>query len=371
MIGQTASTPPRTWILMSPYSGDNTQLLALAGALGYHFEVKRLAFRRAEWLPRILLGATLMTLDRAHSSALAPPYPELIIGAGRRTEAVAFYIRKKLNPSVRLVYLGSPWARLDQFDLVITTPQYRLPRLPNVVHNTLPLHDVGTDRLALAAKQWEPALMHLPKPRIAVLVGGRSGPYLFDESAAARLGQEASARARMLGAVILLTTSARTSPNAARALVQNISVPFYCHEWKQDETANPYHAFLALADEVIVTADSISMITEACATGKPTYLFDTEEGPRAMRAEEGVSSQRGSLPPVHWKGGDISSTAWRLGLNFGPDWWTRDIRIVHREVVERGWAAWLGTDTPCPRSSNSGQDMKNAVSRIRSLMGMP
>ncbi|MBI2717633.1 MAG: mitochondrial fission ELM1 family protein [Rhizobiales bacterium] len=364
------TSPPRIWLLMSHRTGDNTQLLALAEALGLPFHEKRLAYRPAEWLPRILLGATLIGLDQANSTPLDPPYPDLIIGAGRRTEAVALWIRRHLNPAARLVYLGTPWARLDRFDLVITTPQYRLPVLPNVLHNTLPLHNVWPERLAAAARQWQPTFAGLPKPWTAVLAGGDSGPYRFGPEAAARLAREASDRARSRDGSLLVTTSARTSPAATHALFDGLTAPAHCHRWQPDQPANPFHAYLAMADEIIVTADSISMITEACATGKPTHLFDIESGRRSMRAEESAARKGSRLPPPHWKGANFTSTLWRLGLIFGPDWWTRDIRIVHRELIASGRAAWLGNAVRYPGLADPAQDMGRAVARVRDLMGI-
>jgi mitochondrial fission protein ELM1 len=369
-VKEQASTTPRIWVLMSPHSGDNTQLRALTAALALPVEEKQVAFRPFEWLPRIMLGATNITIDRARSAPLDPPYPDLIIGAGRRTEAVAFWIRRHLNPAVRLVYVGMPWARLDQFDLVITTPQYRLPALPNVLHNALPLHEVSRERLAAAANQWEPVLAGLPKPRIAVLVGGRSGPYTFEPDAAARLARAASDKARKLGGSLLVTTSARTSEAAAQTLFAKLDVPFHGHPWQAGQKTNPFHAYLALADEIIVTADSISMITEACATGKPTYLFDTEEGVRAMRAEDARREAGSRLPPPHWRGADLSSTLWRIGLAFGPDWWTRDIRIIHRTLTANRRVAWLGEPPPQPGTADPAQDIRRAVARVRALIDL-
>jgi hypothetical protein len=263
-----------------------------------------------------------------------------------------------------------PWARLDQFDLVITTPQYRLPVLPNVLHNALPLHDIGAERLAAAANQWEPVLAALPKPRIAVLVGGRSGPYSFGPDAAARLARAASDKARKLGGSLLVTTSARTSEAAAQALFTGLDVPFHSHQWQAGQKTNPFHAYLALADEIIVTADSISMITEACATGKPTYLFDIEEGLRAMRAEEAKARPGARLPPPHWKGADLSTTLWRIGLRFGPDWWTRDIRIVHQALTASRRVAWLGEPLPQSGTLDPAQDMRRALARVRAFIDL-
>jgi uncharacterized protein len=168
-----------------------------------------------------------------------------------------------------------------------------------------------------------------------------------------------------------VTTSARTPQAAAQALFAELDMPFHAHRWQAVESANPFHAYLALADEIVVTADSISMITEACATGKPTYLFDTEERLRSMRAEETQAETGSRLPPPHWKGADLSSTLWRIGLKFGPDWWTRDIRIVHRALTASGRVAWLGEPPAQAAAADPMQDMRRAVARVRSLMDLP
>jgi mitochondrial fission protein ELM1 len=349
-------------VLASPHAGDNTQLLALARALGIPFEVKRFRYRRWQTPTRLLLGATRAGLDPRASSPLDPPWPDLVIGAGRATEAIAFWIRSRANPLVRLVYLGTPWAALDRFDLVITTPQYRLPESPNVLHNVLPLHDVGrrAEETAPEVAAWRRRLAHLPRPWTAVLVGGRSGPYEFRESDGTRLAALARERAARDGGALLVTTSARTRPEAANALARGLTAPAFLHRWQPGQMDNPYRAFLSLADAFIVTADSISMIAEACATGKPVALFDTEEDRRAMRA-----------PRLHWRGRSLATTGFRLGMALGPARWTRDIRIVHRRLLAEGRVSWLG-DPPAPHPPELRDgDLDRAVARVRTLFVAP
>jgi len=356
--------PSRVWVLASPHAGDNTQLLALARALGMPFEVKRLRYRLWQTPARLILGATRAGLDMQASSPLDPPWPDLIIGAGRATEAIAFWIRKHANPHVKLVYLGTPWAALDRFDLVITTPQYRLPRAPNVLHNDLPLHDIGhsTEKTAIEVSAWQDRLAHLPRPWTAVLVGGRSGPYEFREPAGRRLAALASERAASEKGALLVTTSKRTRPETARALASSIAAPAFVHLWQPGQAENPYRAFLSLADAFIVTADSISMIAEACATTRPVALFDTEEDRRSMRAEEGR---------LHWRGTSLATTGFRIGMAFGPAWWTRDIRIVHRRLLAAGRVSWLG-DQPAPHHPGPPHwDLDRAVARVTALFAAP
>jgi mitochondrial fission protein ELM1 len=365
-----AAMPPRTWVLASHHAGDNTQLLALADNLGWPAEIKRCVYRSYQTLARLVLGATLIGLDRRRSSPIASPYPDLIIGAGRPTEAIALWVRRHGNPAVRLVYLGTPWASLDSFDLVITTPQYRLPVRPNVLHNALPLHCIVPSNVAAAALAWRPRLNHLPRPWIVVLVGGASGPYTFDSTAAARLARQASALAETCGGSLLVTTSARTSSPAADTLAATISAPSYFFWWTPESAENPLEAYLALGDKFIVTADSISMIAEACTTGKPVMLYDIERDRQSMRAEEHLPPIGDRLPAPYWRGRDLATTGFRLAMRYGPPPWSRDLRIVHRRLIESGLVSWLGDPPPLPRPAPQSHDMSRAVARIHGLFGL-
>ncbi|HZC14458.1 MAG TPA: ELM1/GtrOC1 family putative glycosyltransferase, partial [Thermoleophilaceae bacterium] len=278
------SSPPRVWVLTCHREGDNAQMIGLAEALGWPYEVKRIAYHRFELLPNLLFPVSLAGMDKRRSSPLAPPWPDLIIFAFRANENIARWIRRQSGGRSRYVLVGRPWSPHDEFDLIVTTPQLRQPARPNILHNRLPLHRVTPQRLAEAAAVLEPRLAHLPRPYISVLVGGGSGPYVFDRRAAARLGREASAMARRTGGSLLVTTSARTPRAAADALWDAIEdVPAHTYRWSPGDPDNPYFGFVAVADRHIVTGESISMITEACATGKPVYMLDFGGGPVPMR----------------------------------------------------------------------------------------
>lgn len=360
-------TAPQVWILRSPHSGDNTQLRALEGALGWPAEVKHLAYRGREGVLRLLSLPTLAGVDLQRSSPLAPPWPELVIASGRGAEAVSFWLQRQ-NPKLRIVFVGTPWSALDRFDLVIATPQYRVPQAPNVLSIPLPLHDVTLDRAAAEARRWEGRLQHLPRPFTAVLVGGSSGPYCFTPEAARRLGQAVSERVRARGGALLITTSARTGEAPANALAAALTVPHVLHRWQEGAADNPFHAFLGLADEIVVTADSVSMLAEAAATAKPLFLFDIEGGRHAMRAEEGDGSE--TLAPIGWRGRTLEATLFRLMLNHLPWRFSRDLRIVHRQLIASGRARWLGEETGSPGGAPEADGLRQAVLRIHQLFGL-
>lgn len=335
----------------------NSQILGLAEALGRPFERKRLAYKPgwSGWWPAYLQRTTLAGLNVEGSDRLASPWPDLVLTAGRRHEPVCRWIRRSSGGKTRSVFLGRTWADSRHFDLVVTTPQYRLPPAPNVLENPTTLHRVTAGRLRRAAELWRPQLGGLPRPRVAVLAGGSSGPFPFGPIAAERLGREAAEAAG--DGSLLVTTSARTSGAAAEALRKSLPPSVFFYRYRPDDDDNPYFGLLALADAVVVTGDSIAMVSEALATGKPVLLFDTGTGRRSMRGD------------VDGEGNDVElgSDVFRLLMGVGARRMTRDITLVHRQLTASGQAAWLGD--PWPRGATvDSAVVDRTVRRVLSLV---
>jgi uncharacterized protein len=362
--------PPRVWVLTCHREGDNAQMIGLAEALGWPFEIKRIVHRKLELLPNLVLPETLAGMDRRRSSPLTPPWPDLVIFAFRANENIARWIRRRSGGRTRYVLIGRPWSPLPEFDLIVTTPQLRLPERPNILHNVLPLHRVNAQRLPEAAATWAPRFADLPRPRIAVLVGGSSGPYVFDRRAAERLAREASALARGTGGSLLVTTSARTSTAAAGALRAAIQAPGYSYRWSKEATDNPYFGILAVADAIIVTGESISMITEACATGKPVFMFDFGGGPVPMRLPRPEQRSQRWFP--RWWDWHLQTWIYALYMRLprGRLNRTRDLRLVHKTILASGRARWLGDEAEVSSSAADWLDMERAVARVQTLVNI-
>ena len=344
---------PVVWLIDAYRAGERGQVRALADALGWSCETKQLVYRKAEVLAHVLGQTTLRGLSKESAASLTPPWPDLIISCGVRNEPVCRWIRQQSAGQSRYVHLGRPWGELDSFDLVITTPQYRVPDHPNVVNNQLTLHGVDPQRLDAATEEWTAQFSHLPRPLIGVLAGGDSGPFTFGPKAAQRLAREASARARACGGSLLVSTSSRTHSAAAAALEAGIDVPNYFYEWRPGDRTNPYLGILSLADEVIVTADSIAMLSEVVATGKPLQMFDLG----GMRAT--VDLRRDFR---------LGGLLYDLLLRWFWQPLSRDITLVHRGLVDSGRAVWLG-DAPAVSEKSRQTDMQRAVAAIGELLG--
>ena len=369
------ASPPLVWLLMGNRTGDNSQVLGLGEALGWPLVEKHFIYTSHEKLVNLPFGAHLLGVVKRRSSAIEAPWPDLVISAGRKNEPIARFIRAKAKQDadkrVRLIHVGRPWAKPSTWDLVITTPQYRLPRDPNILHNETPLHRVTRARLDAAAPAWEARVAHLPRPRIAVLAGGNSGPYPFNRDSGTRLAAQLEALVREVGGSLLVTTSARTLVETTQALFDGIQSPSLLYRWKKNDPDNPFFAFLGLADRVVVTADSVSMMTEACATGRPVYLYDTGEGRTSMKRNpwldgEDEPESTAKRPLDRWH---LKAWIYRSTMRLGPQRLTRDIRIVQQLLVDSDRAVWLGDGHPktLPRPLD---DMPRAVARVRGLFAL-
>ncbi|HKA16151.1 MAG TPA: ELM1/GtrOC1 family putative glycosyltransferase, partial [Myxococcota bacterium] len=188
--------------------------------------------------------------------------------------------------------------------------------------------------------------------------------YPFNASSGARLGREASELAARRSGSLMVTTSARTPPETADALFGAVSGPAYFYRWTPDAASNPYYGLLGLADEIVVTADSISMMTEACATGKRVHLYDTGLGRYGMR--------EALFPPPEpfWRRFDrphLKAFVYRQTMRVGPTRLTRDIRIIQHDLLASGRVSWLGEELSS-REVPPLEDVSRAVARVRLLM---
>lgn len=362
-VDQTGSSPsPQVWLLTPTGAGDNNQLLALAEALGWPYETKQLAYRADRPLTKLiskrLFLVTRSGIDRRRSSALAPPWPDLVISAGRHSEPVARWIRRQSGGRSRLVHLGRSWAPLRAFDLIITTPQFDLPARANILKNDLPLHRVTPARLQVAAERWAPRLEYLKRPYTAVLVGGDSGSFVLTPDKARRMGRLVNRLAMASAGSVLITDSARTPADCFDTLCRELTVPTHRYRWADGDPDNPYLGYLALADRLVVTGESVSMLSEASATGKPLFIFDIDNATREDAAGAPAMLFRS---PGRW-----------LAKRIRPRRTRRHIGKVQQRLVASGRARWLEE----PLTDNEGvtavqhsqRDVQRAVARIRELL---
>ncbi len=284
--------PPLVWLLLGERMGDNQQVLALGKMLGWPYVAKQLRWDHdCDIAPREQ-GASLIGLDIEHSDRLAPPWPDIIVAVGQRSVPASRWIVKQTGGQTINIRLGRPRIEFAAFDLIITTPQYGLPAAPNLRELLLPLSLRDDEKVALASALWQPRLADLPRPWTAVLIGGPTQSLRLDGAIAGTMVAALEAYRRTSGGSLLVTTSPRTPDDVPAILAEGLREPRFFFRWQAD-VENPYLALLALADTIVVTNDSISMIAEAVNFGKPVYLYELPWLRR--RSKPGLANSIGRL----------------------------------------------------------------------------
>lgn len=299
------------WVLLGSRHGDNQQLLAIAQTLGLPYRAIQLRFNAASTLGPVLLGATRLSWTNRSAEPLEAPWPRAVLAAGRRSVPAARWIRRQSGGRTRLVHINRPWAPLSWFDLVISTPQYALPQRDNVLVNRMPFVPCGPPAAGDLPASLRQHAAALPRPWTLVMVGGNSRPYVFDDSAAARLAQRVNEAVRGSGGSAWVLASPRTPAAAMERIERALAIPARVVRWGEGE--NPYPALRATADRFLVTADSAAMLTEALLSGRPVLPF-----PLPLR------------PDWRWR----VVAAWRSAAERAPaSWLARSFNALH----ELGW----------------------------------
>lgn len=268
-------TSPRTaWIISDGKQGHLAPMLAVAEALGVDYEIKT--------VPKIgVVGRLVLALrslmraryDNGADFSPAPPYPDLCMASGRRTVPFLHNI-KRVEPGLFCVYFMNPRTRRCGADLIVAQRHDGLEGDGIFQVATVP-HRFSEAMLDRRRRSPKAQLAALPRPRIAVLIGGDSRHHRFSRKDI-RVFAGALAELAATGAGLMMTTSRRT-PASLTAAVGRIAANTGSYLW-DGLGDNPLADILALADEVIVTGDSVNMIGEAAATGRPVHIFKPSGG---------------------------------------------------------------------------------------------
>jgi mitochondrial fission protein ELM1 len=277
--------------------GNVNQALGLAEALGEPFLVKTVGYGQLARLPNWLLPKNLAGLTAATRETLSPPWPDLVIGAGRRTARVGRWIKQQ-HPSVTLVQLMWPGSA-EAFDLIAVPEHDRVPDHPVLMRTLGPPHRLTEDILEQSAAAIADRIATLPRPYVTCLVGGTSKHVTFTPDDARSLIAGAQELAAKRGGSLLVTTSRRTGQACADSIAEALDgVPHWLHRW-EPEGENPYLGMLGSADAVVVSADSASMCTEACAAGRPVFLHEPKAGaPEKFEVLHRRFAEYGCLRPL-------------------------------------------------------------------------
>jgi hypothetical protein len=365
----TGTTEPRVWVVLGDKPGDNAQVRAIEQALPWACVHKHIQVHDPFILGKPKVGPTLYHIDRERSDPLEPPWPDLILTSGRRPANVALWIREQSGGQTRIVLVGKPSTMPDDYDLVIYSAENQFPPLPNLQAISLPLMRVDEAEIATAAVEWEPRLRELPRPLIAFLVGGPTGPFVFNRPTTRRLLDCIQRVIDETGGTPYITTSRRTPPGVTAALRTGLPKGGQLYAWSADAAENPYRGLLGLADGFVVTGDSMSMMVEVIRLRKPLVIF-----PLAVSSLGALDQFRRAFTRWLFKPGSSGLTGRMRQTLAGMLYHlhivtqTRDFVAFHDMLVDKGLAAYANDTLLGPSCAQVPDDLGLAVQRIMALM---
>lgn len=255
----------KVWIITEGIAGTENQCIGVAEALGVRPVVKRVTLRE----PWKSLSPTL-GLEQwwTFKPELYGPWPDILITSGRKSIAAARYIKELSRGKTFTAHIQDPRISPAHFDLV-AVPFHDDLEGDNVI-TTIAAPNRVTEEKLIEGRRAFPALAKIKAPVLTVLVGGDSKTHTFTKDRA-----DALMSALQACKAHLLITMSRRTPKAVQEQFRSALTGPKITFW-DGQAPNPYFAYLAKADAILVTSDSASMISEAATTGKPVYKFDLE-----------------------------------------------------------------------------------------------
>ena len=268
------------WVVTDGKAGMEIQCRGLAEAMGFHPEVKRVSIAKPwRWLTPGMVRNPLATLG-PKGDRLAPPWPDLWIASGRQTVALTRDLRTLSAGRTFTVQVQNPAIDPAAVDLIVAPEHDRL-RAPNVLTTRGALGMVTPERLAAAAEHFEADFAALPARRVAVLIGGNNKAFRLTAALVTELTEQLARLAREQGVGLMVTASRRTGARNEAILRRGLAgLPAEIWDGNGE---NPYFGMLGLADHVIVTGDSVNMVSEAASTGKPVHVVHLSGGSAKFR----------------------------------------------------------------------------------------
>ncbi|NDA90509.1 MAG: hypothetical protein EBY20_06365 [Alphaproteobacteria bacterium] len=228
---------PDIWVLVDNRTGGANQALALASRLSPTHQVKNIQYNNFSSLPSFILGSWPINIKKSVLNELKSQNPpDIIISSGRRTAALAIYLKKRFNNKIKVVQIMRPGLNPKLFDLI------NYPELPNF---------------------------------IAVIIGGSTKSYKFSAETAEFLSNKILAISAYHSLPVFISFSRRTPQDVKEIFKNKFPEPHMIYD-TDGNLPNPYPGIIGEGEYIIITADSISMCSEAASTGKPIYIFYPE-----------------------------------------------------------------------------------------------
>ena len=257
------------WAILDNRTGNRNQVLGILAELDFKYKIIEIKYNLFSVLPNFFFQILNFNFHiQSFSSQLAGPKPDLIISCGRRTATISIYLKKKFNLKPTCVHLMYPRFTFfkKKLDLIFT------PMHDSVKENKFVKKFLGTPSNVVLIKN---TIHHYIQPIIFLIIGGNHGRYKLSEKEVENIILKIISKIKNKG-TLLITTSRRSSKKVTSkidSMAEEYSVIKEVYHPRNNNAKNTYLKNLSLSNEIVVTGDSMSMVSEACETRKPVRIY--------------------------------------------------------------------------------------------------
>tara|TARA_B100000965_G_scaffold137674_1_gene114522 strand:+ start:597 stop:1535 length:939 start_codon:yes stop_codon:yes gene_type:complete len=192
---------------------------------------------------------------------------DIIISCGRKSVVPSIYLKKNSNKKIINIHIQNPKVSLKNFDYIIS-PEHDNLKGTNVISSKGAIHYLTLKEID-ESKNYLEERIDIKKDIIALILGGPTKYYDYTNTNIINIFSKINQYLIDKNLQLIVIPSNRTPKetitfakeyfNKNRLIIENV-----------DKKA--YLSSLALSKYIVVTCDSISMISEAAITGKPIYV---------------------------------------------------------------------------------------------------
>ena len=252
-------------LLTQGMHGMISQVEGMAKALNteYSHKIVRLSFPWNLVPPKFTPISEIILKDKTYLNE--SEMSDLIISCGRKSVIPSILLKKK-NPKIFTIHIQDPKVSFKNFDAIIA-PEHDSLSGDNVYSSKGAIHYITESDI----KKAEPYLTNKIKSQklVSLILGGPNKYYSFNKDQLIEIFNEIKSKFISNGYKVIVIPSMRTPKTSIEMAIKELSASGYVVS-SIDKQA--YLSALALADNVVVTCDSTSMISEAATSGKPIFV---------------------------------------------------------------------------------------------------
>jgi len=256
---------PKALLLTEGYHGMISQVEGLAKALNADFQHKIV---RLNWLwnyipPKLSPVSSLILKDKQYIAENEKF--DLIISCGRKSVIPSIFFKRK-DKKIFTIHIQDPKVSFSNFDLIVA-PEHDKLKGENIIASKGAIHYITKSEIEKAKPYLIDKIQN--KKIVSLILGGPNKYYSFSNEELTKIFREVKSNFISHGYKAIIIPSMRTPKRIIDLAINEFLIDGFVVN-SVDKQA--YLSSLAIADCIVVTCDSTSMISEAATSVKPIFV---------------------------------------------------------------------------------------------------